>query len=244
MNSIIIPHRKRLPALTRCVNSILNSPAVIDNQFEIIVVHNGADVPSFPGVTVIANTDDMPVFNKCRLLNQGIDAAQGDILTFLDCDMVVGSRWLDAVRVDWDAVMRVCYRVRNINGKRFESGVWRWEALPKAYEAYGEVQNDRRYDIEPVGLPWGNSQFSIHRKWLGDLRYDENYIGRCYEDLDFLVRFQSRYKRNCTAIFYGDEQHGLLHVEHEREPDWEHRPSRTENRRRFIAATRAAVERA
>ena len=148
LHSIIIPHRNRLPQLAACLASINRSAEATGiEDFEIVLVNHGVpeDAHGFtlaamtPHLRIIMDTDPMPIFNKARLLNYGLKAARGDVITFLDADAIVGERWLEGAEVlveperlldvdpelaaKWTAyglelaelnLTRLCYRVRTL----------------------------------------------------------------------------------------------------------------------------------
>jgi hypothetical protein len=65
----------------------------------------------------------------------------------------------------------------------------------------------------PRGLTFGNSQFSMCRDVLGDLRYNEAFVGRGYEDLWFIRETWKRAPASYRAEIITDADHGLLHVQ-------------------------------
>ena len=116
MHSIIIPHRNRLGLFNHCIYSIHRSATMCDaRSWEIVLVDCGEVFPSTRGkhVRVVRDDGQGEVYNKARALNIGIEQARGDVLTFLDGDMIVGGGWMDCVRRLEDAeLVRVAYRVR------------------------------------------------------------------------------------------------------------------------------------
>jgi glycosyltransferase involved in cell wall biosynthesis len=280
MHSILIPHRNRNAWLDLCIWSILRSAyncAV--SQYEVVIADNGSDtVPVFddPRVRVIVDESPMPIFNKPRLLNIALDSVEGDVLTWLDCDMIVGKQWMDGAKYLYEpfrpgmpssAIVRVCYRVRrlpedlrfpitNANGReKFVDALFAdYDALddrgepkyPRGWEAYRKVEMDRfdeqaftssdvtewihyiegdRQVRQPVkgwakGAIFGNSQWSIRRDALGDIRGDERYEGRGFEDIEIIERIRQRCGDKYVGYIRYDADCNLFHVGHPYAADW------------------------
>jgi GT2 family glycosyltransferase/predicted negative regulator of RcsB-dependent stress response len=86
--SIIIPVKDNLELTKKCIQSIKN----YTTDFEIIIVDNGSQ-PTYDGSEII-------IWNKNNLgfpvaVNQGIKAAQGEVIVILNNDTVVTPGWLD-----------------------------------------------------------------------------------------------------------------------------------------------------
>jgi GT2 family glycosyltransferase len=104
--SIVIPTRDRIDLLATCLDSIYR----IDNgpPFEIVIVNNGSTEPEsihwlreapakFEQLFVI--DADIP-FNWSKLNNIGAEAANGEVLLFLNNDIeVISEDWLDRMTV-------------------------------------------------------------------------------------------------------------------------------------------------
>jgi len=216
-HSIIVPQRNRVRELRQTLWSIHNAANAARDEFEVIIVHAN-QFRMMHGVDVdIVDSMHPRVFNKPRLLNLGIEAAKGDLLTFLDADMIVGPHWLHATQKRMlhtkAPPTRLCYRVRQL---RFEDSkstdstsyheqtlqCWeqaerqktrtdlledvcsRAECFAIAAEGYGRPEWTNKPNTRtPV---FGNSQWSILRDVLGDLRFDEAYEGAGFEDLDMI----------------------------------------------------------
>jgi glycosyltransferase involved in cell wall biosynthesis len=248
VHSIIIPHRNREPYLRACLASLAHSAAVLDlvDEFEIVVVHAGLrlELPGatpWPPLRIVYEPREMPVFNKSALLNLGITASRGRILTFLDADAIVGPRFLEtAMLTDWSAVHRVCYRVRYIEheaSRRIIDGLEApdfaaFDRHRLAYEGWNHP-NHRAEGQHAKGEPWGNSQFSIHRQRLGDLRYDEDYIGRGFEDLDLLARMHRAWGDAYRGLMITDAEHAIYHLTHGYANDWRTSERHNANNRRY-----------
>ncbi|HYB92085.1 MAG TPA: glycosyltransferase [Candidatus Binataceae bacterium] len=93
--SVIIATHDRPDALERLIASL--NPQLNPGR-EIIVAENGTPAPAtLPSADApILHLHD-PRPGKCRIQNRAIEAARGEILAFLDDDLTVGPRYLDAV---------------------------------------------------------------------------------------------------------------------------------------------------
>ena len=202
-HSIIIAHRD-WPALRQCLASIaLSARACNRNRYEIIVADDGSlysKPPDAPNLRVVSVPRVDP-FNKSILLNLGIEAARGNVLTILDADMLVNVGFMNAPAALFQdpGLSKLCYRVRDLDDDAAlaleEAGVSpasveatfaNYDKSPRAFEARGLPHTN---SVRPAQQPlFGNSQFSVRREMLGDLRYDEGYLGRGYEDIDLNLR--------------------------------------------------------
>jgi glycosyltransferase involved in cell wall biosynthesis len=198
-------------------------------DWEVLVVDNGSqsDPPGIPGSKTVFDHREMPVFNKPALQNVGIDAATGDVLTFLDADTVVGPRFLESAQRlrDDPSLTKLCYRVRVLIAQelaRWEkapvSMASRWfdhyRSYPMGFEAYGEA--DRRVGQHEIGdgVLFGNSHFSIHRDVLGNWRFDEAFEGRGFEDIAANWSLWHRDKEAYRAELVADGEHACFTVQH------------------------------
>jgi len=238
LNSIIIAHRNRNAHLEECCASIRAAAGVTGDRYEIIVADNGSAEPPAvaPDRQVIIDRSPMDLFNKPRLLNLGIAAANGDILSFLDADAIVGPKWLRASRAARRRHLTiVCYRVRYLTPD--EPVDWTlYEKKWKGYEAY----NTPTYN--PVEAPawrpglrvFGNSQFTIARRKLGDLRFDEAYAGRGCEDIDMMFQLWILHRPAYRAVIWTKAPFALYCRRHEYAADWKDRNASARNWSHFI----------
>jgi len=108
-HSIVIPNKGRDAYLQRCLLSIIESArhcGLADDQWEVIVVGEWLVGRWNDGTPIrFIEADTTPPFLKLRegepapfwknhLLNVGIYAAKGDVITLLDSDMLVGPRFM------------------------------------------------------------------------------------------------------------------------------------------------------
>lgn len=221
-----------------------------NEDFEVIVVDGGSQPPlisqelscqarlvvgPLPRVWVDGRWDKW--FQKNLLLNVGIEAAlldpppgspQTHTLTFLDADAVVGPRFLEAARRLLRApdVIRLVYRVRRLPKEALSWPVGDLigafhcpEKYPIATEARGKPHRMVADDHETLPL-FGHSQFSITAANLGDLRFDEKYIGAGYEDVSFARDLWRRFGDKYKAELVADIEKSMFHVTTARESDW------------------------
>ncbi len=235
-HSILIPHRGRQKYLDLCLKSLHRSAGVCGSpEYETIVLEP---------------TEDDIVFNKCALYNLGIAEARGDVISFLDADMLVGPRWMEGVAklAEDPRIVRLCYRVRRLSRGRTEQlfkgpgffptlcylpdgpvedqaafisamfGLY--DHFELAAEAYREP--DRCRPGEAIGWAhevYGNSQFSITREKLADIRYDERYEGKGREDWEIARQMQRRYGADYRGFIWTDAEHALFHMWHDQAAD-------------------------
>lgn len=230
MHSIIIPHRDRNAYLEQCLWSIERSARECEvDDYEVVVVDNCSKIPVKLPVghaRVFGHGHPVNPFNKPLLQNIGISWSRGEILTFLDADAIVPKRWFDCglslLRLGSNAVTKLCYRVRSLppealgglqdageaRGELIDEWFDNYDVYPKAFEGYGEPHTNG-----DEGTPvFGNSQFSILRKCLGTLRFNEEYRGRGYEDLWLNRELWRRDKENYRAEIVTAEDYALLHL--------------------------------
>ncbi len=229
LHSIIIPHRNRNENLDLCVWSILRASEYGGGDFEVVIVDNSSKTPYVSpsyswNIRVIQDETEMPLFNKPILSNRGIEEARGDVLTFLDADAIVGTQWLlgaGFLRL-YPEIIRLCYRVRYLEdvptvediaghfhryNSRDESGKPFYKL---AWEAYGNPAWDNK---DPsVGKVHGNSQFSITRANLGDLRFDPIFVGRGWEDLDMNARIWKHYGEKYQGSITFEPSRNMFHI--------------------------------
>jgi glycosyltransferase involved in cell wall biosynthesis len=268
--SIIIPHRDRNENLATAIMSLRISASYAKlepGQWEIVVVDGGSKVPpeDEDKVSVIQTHADDP-FNKSRLSNIGIANADGDLLTFLDADAIVGPQFFlhtyAALGAD-PGLTKIAYRVRTTQPAYVSYGVKefrerrnlsalknlfshiRWEQSPIAFEAYGVPH--RRGDWirlkKMQGIIFGNSQQTVPRWTLGEVRFDEQYVGRGFEDIDFNLQLWVAWHPQHQARILIGLQNAMYHVWHEpfaETSHWGPRSYNMLNRKRYMRKWDAA----
>jgi glycosyltransferase involved in cell wall biosynthesis len=243
-HSILITHRNRHDYLAVALWSIHRSARHCGaKDYEIIIIENGSVVRpvTTEGERLIVDETPMPVFNKSYLYNRGIEETQGEVLSFLDADVLAGREWIRGVEgflLD-PALVRLCYRVRYLSPDAFQNvmrSAERWTGRYFAqYNATGDIRDHRgghkfrlafeawrhhnRNHIEPEYQPFGNGLFSITREKLGDLRFDEGYIGKGGEDIDMAMQIEHRYGAAYRGFLSMEGERSLFCFEHQRDTE-------------------------
>lgn len=97
--SVIIPSYGRPDVLNRCINSI--SEQEYEN-FEIILIHQGAPHPEYEIENLNMITYDKPI-GSTRAKNKGVEVADGDIITFVDDDIIPKTtEWLSEFHTEFE----------------------------------------------------------------------------------------------------------------------------------------------
>jgi len=255
-HSIIIPHRRRFWHLSACLRSIKRSADAHGiTAYEVVVVNDSPDdllnmLLFDRHLRICSIHRPGHLFNKPLLQNIGIELATGDVLSFLDADAIVGRDWMQNVVDRLDGLTKLCYRVRSLpldisalagsDDNAFDAAVLEafrnWDSLlpndyPLAFEGRGKPETSAPYG-EPL---FGNSQFSIRRDVLGDLRFDEEYVGAGYEDIAFNREVWRKYGDAYLAEMPTEGERCLLHINHHRvdQPAWRNTRFRTANFERY-----------
>ena len=252
-HSILIPHRNRDRQLELCLWSIHRSAIECGvKEYEVVAADSGQNGVCVDGwasgwYRVIPDPVPPAVFNKPRCLNLAIDAARGEILTFLDADAIVGKRFMETVDAfDREpSLVRVNYRVRYLaeddalgiemaadKAAHVDSLFAHYDSFPHGWEAYGHHHLNTWTDSVQ---PWGNSQFSICRKDLRGCRPDEAYAGRGQEDMDFNCQLEAAWGEAYRGVIFTDADHAMFHQRHEYEPEWNDEGRKRLNNERYRA---------
>ena len=165
--SVVIPTYNRLPILRQCLQALeaqnLQSPV---DRFEVVLVDDGSTddtvrwldshATSFPHVRLIRQDHGGPALGR----NRGVEEARGDVIVFIDSDLVVTPDFLvchgQALERSWaSSGNRLSFTYGAvINTANFESPTsepHKLRDLSWAYFATGNVAIDRQL-LEDTGL--------------------------------------------------------------------------------------------
>ncbi|MEI6359690.1 MAG: glycosyltransferase family A protein [Synechococcus sp. ELA619] len=165
--SVVIPTYNRRPILAKCLRALeqqqLGAPI---SAYEVVVVDDGssddtvawlrAEAVSFPHVRLIEQDHGGPAEGR----NRGVEHAQGDVIVFIDSDLVVTDGFLlahaNALQQQWlGSGDRLCFTYGAvINTANFDdpsSEPHKLRDLSWAYFATGNVAIDRQL-LERSGL--------------------------------------------------------------------------------------------
>lgn len=165
--SVVIPTYNRRPILEKCLRALeLQTPCPQLNSYEVIVVDDGSTdgTPEwlreaserFPHVRLIEQSHGGPAEGR----NRGVDHAAGDVIIFIDSDLVVTDTFLSsharALQRSWTKRgNRLCFTYGAvINTANFEAPTeerHKLRDLSWAYFATGNVAIDREV-LERSGL--------------------------------------------------------------------------------------------
>lgn len=235
LHTVIIPHANRERRLQLCLRHL--EAAAYEARYggvEALIVSESPMPDKVLRFDFCIRTIVLPRigkwFNKPRLQNVGIENARGDVLTFLDCDSLVGERFFEGAHFCLSPrVSKVWYRVRTLAQDALDKAEADPEYIRSQFDAYDthamrfEAHQLPDMDIHlPDGdIPsFGNSQFSIAREKLGDLRADEKFEGAGFEDIAFNLAIWRHFGKSYRAVGMTDADHAILDIQNTREEDW------------------------
>ncbi len=165
--SVVIPTYNRLPILRKCLdaleNQILNDEI---HNFEIVIVDDGStdgtvdwlgnNFESYPHLRLFEQPHGGPALGR----NHGVEKSQGDLIVFIDSDLVVDRYFLtnhvNSLITAWEKLgNRKCFtygsviNTSNFNNPTSES--FKLQDLSWAYFATGNVAIDKKV-LEKSGL--------------------------------------------------------------------------------------------
>lgn len=209
--SIVIPVYNVAPYLKACLESV--QAAVEGLDAEIICVDDGSTDESGKIIkelsVVLRFTLKLLRFPMNRGVsaarNAALDAATGEIVTFVDPDDTVEKTWLKTILESFgeNEMVWMGYRQNETVVEPLDVGAtYEGEAVrPRLWRAvFGYRLRDLKNLVLPGGL-WTRSRremagvwrCAVRRSVLGDLRFDEKL--RLYEDAIFISRLAERVKR-------------------------------------------------
>ncbi len=213
--SVVIPTKVRLDLLAKCLDGLAHTTDY-EHALEVVLVDNGAD-PAELGKVIEAYTDKLLInlierhgpFNYSWLVNQGVQASNGEILVLLNDDVApLSPCWMKRIVSSalLEDVGAVGAQLRNQNGSIQHAGValglaglcghmWRGLTLDQAIGYPSIHAPSQRSAVTGACLAVKRSLF------LAIGMFDEEALPVTLNDIDFCLRLnQAGYK----TIYRGD----------------------------------------
>lgn len=202
--SVIIPTFRDEGFIWECLDSICNQTIAKEN-YEIIVVLNGKNEEYHQSLKLYSNNINIKLLHTELLgvsnaRNIGLDAAQGEYITFIDDDDYVSENYLQSlIDVASTDTIATSYTIGiDENGN----------ALSTPYRIEKEYLNYAKHGKQPFYKPSrymdGTWTKLIHRTIIGDLRFDKNFKNG--EDSLFMFAISKNIQyinfTDKTAIYY------------------------------------------
>ncbi len=183
MWSVIIPTYNRLPILQKCLAAM--SQQSFDQDYEIVVIDDGSTDDTISWINAQINANHLP---QVRLLQQnhqgaaaarnlGIEAASGEIIVFIDSDLVVNTEFLAAHAEALRNHEQAFTYGSVINTANFEdptSEKLKLTDMSNAFFATGNVAIARRwlieagmFDLQFKQYGWEDLELGVRLKNLG-----------------------------------------------------------------------------
>ncbi len=196
--SIIIPVYNREEHLRLCLKA-LSQQSIPAEEYEIIVVDDGSqDLSAVVGREFGAKTISTSNKGPAAARNIGIEAACGDILIFLDADILVSKDYLHEVRERHSKTNSLLL----LGARRhLPEGIINPLDAPICLDSREKLLRNYSFCLTHLNCPWSlayTCNFSISRNFLGNIRFDESYVGWGLEDIDFAYEL---HKHGAEIVF-------------------------------------------
>jgi len=165
--SVVIPTYNRLPILKKCLDALENQILHHEiNNFEIVIVDDGStdgtvgwlrnNIETYPHLRLFEQSHGGPALGR----NLGVEKSNGDLIVFIDSDLVVDRHFLrnhvDSLLAAWKKLgNRKCFTYGSVintsNFKNPNSEPFKLQDFSWAYFATGNVAIDKKV-LEISGL--------------------------------------------------------------------------------------------
>lgn len=218
MISVIISVFNQASTLRWLLESL--APQECSEKWEVLVCDDGSDPATMEIVRDFVAQTDIDLrhlwqpdrgFRAARSRNNGIRSAQGDLLIFLDGDMVVRPGFLDAHRRAHEReLLLACgtrYSIRigsGIDGTRHIS------EFRRRQHDHLQPEQLRQLSWRDTPFPWMtllSCNFSVRKR--PEVIFDERFVGWGTEDREFSLRLCERFCYSAHVISGADAVHVL-----------------------------------
>lgn len=218
MISIIIPAFNQHEITRECFLSILSNTK---DPFEIIIIDNGSDLPVFGGfqdehIVLIRNEENLG-FPKA--VNQGIKAANGDVIAILNNDVIITPNCFEILQSHLSNGFDIVGPVTNSISGPQQILIDQYDDLTTLYKAAEGLQKEKKGQ----SYPYHRLVFfcvAIKREVIDKIGLlDEIYTpGNC-EDDDFCMQaieagFKLGVAEDCYVHHFGSVTHKAMNIEY------------------------------
>ncbi|MCH9632621.1 MAG: Cytidylate kinase [Chlamydiae bacterium] len=227
--SVIIPSYNRFEHLKNTIKS-LKDQTLPSIDYEVIVVDDGSTDNT---EELLANTGFKYIKTKnlgpAAARNKGIEVAKGDILVFIDADIIVASNFLEKVQ-------QLHARTNNLflvgPRRHLPSDISQFDYKDAKLDSREKLLLEHSYCLAHLPHPWSlayTCNISIPKYLLKKVRFDETFTGWGLEDIDFAY---SLYKQGARFSF--SRQICVFHQYHDRSFNNERFESWKQNLKAFM----------
>jgi hypothetical protein len=222
MIAVLIPHCRRNADLERCLRSVVRSTESTGIAARIYVADPDEPCWDHPLISWVGVPETTP-YNKSLSSNAALDAALADgceVVACIDCDMIVGRRWLAACRCARRSHLhRVAFAVKRL--PHADPDDIDWDTASRRFESWGIPWCDRsqhrdRKAVRRAMQPYGCSAWAARPAALMGQRWDEKMTGHGFEDLEYTCRVAAKIgPKKWRAVLFDSAATAIWHVEHE-----------------------------